>query len=221
MDDNIPRDFDAERTDAEIKFAQSSARSYLKSVQKVTYDRREPDTNDKRIAYAALAYAQDNLVGDSDHDNPLVVREQIVDVVTEIIRQGIETDPRRKYESLIPVDLPKKEPKKNHLAKLDTAMSDVHFAMAELSMDNQNKELRKVMAAANSWGERDDITPLERCHGLAHQLYGDYGQDTVMTADSATVPTDPGRNYARAYDHEFADKIKERSMRAAKELFGS
>jgi len=149
-------------------------------------------------------------------------RERVVDVVSEIIAMGNAIAPaQRFYDAMNNSDLPKDEPKKDHLSKLDTTISDMSFTFSELSMDRQNKELREVMEAATTWGEREDITPLERCHGLAQALYSEWGTDSVLSAEGGSVPTNPGRNYAKAYDHEFADRIKDRSMRAAKELFGS
>jgi Ni/Co efflux regulator RcnB len=96
--------------------------------------------------------------------------------------------------------------------------------------DKRTAELRQAFDIANHWAAEPDLTPMERCHGVAHDLYKIYGVDakefdfggTKFIPDSMRKAYDisAGQAYARHYDTHLSEQIKERKLRAAKDLFG-
>jgi len=98
----------------------------------------------------------------------------------------------------------------------------------------QNKrttEIRQAFDIANTWASEPDLTPMERCHGVAHELYKIYGVDAkpvrwdgdkevIPDIIKEAYPINAGQAYAQHYESQLADQIKSRSIRSAKELFG-
>jgi hypothetical protein len=229
MDKEEPnRDWNAEHREINEKGHQDLARLYIKDANKRkddTFFDGQPINSPNRLAARAIIA----LVGDRTNADFLDLhqhsRSEITNIAVEIIGQvNAQQVADSIYERVQAVDDPKNKPTpplNPHLSKLDQTMENMQYTFSELSMARRDDELREVMTAAVNWGNRDDLSPMERCQGLAHELYSEWGTDTVMTADGTTVPTSPGLNYARMYEHGFAEEIKARSMRAAKDLFGS
>ena len=96
---------------------------------------------------------------------------------------------------------------------------DVDKAIAIISEENKNlwsNERQMVqngyMQTAQKWAEKPDITPADAAHGVAYDIY------------CATHPfqhgVDTRQEYEKNYDETFASSIKERQMKAARDLFG-
>lgn len=225
MDKEEPnRDWNAGHREINEKGHQDLARLYIKDANKrkddTFFDGQPIDSPNRLAARAIIA-----LVGDRTDADFLDLhqhsRSEITNIAVEIIGQvNAQQVADSIYERVQAVDAPKDKPNPTP-SKLDQTMDDMRHVFSELSMASRDEELLETMAAASKWGEREDLNPMERCQGLAHELYSEWGTNSVLTADGTSVPTSPGRNYARVYDLEFADKISARSMRAAKDLFGS
>jgi len=71
---------------------------------------------------------------------------------------------------------------------------------------------------AQRWVGLPDLTPRERVHGAVHDLYSRYGYPQHGEGDQVVQPS---QEYAQHYESHFAEDIKFRTIRAAKDLFGS
>lgn len=96
--------------------------------------------------------------------------------------------------------------------------------------DERTTEIRQAFDIANSWATEPDLTPMERCHGVAHDIYQLYGVDKKafnLSDGQSYVPesmqkayqVNAGQAYAQHYDTHLSEQIQARSIRAAKELF--
>jgi len=96
---------------------------------------------------------------------------------------------------------------------------DVDKAIEIISEENKNlwsiqrlADQNGYMQTAQKWAEKPGITPADAAHGVAYDIY------------CATHPfqhgVDTAKEYAKNYDDTFKSSIKDRSMKAAKELFG-
>jgi hypothetical protein len=90
------------------------------------------------------------------------------------------------------------------------------------SCQKERKEgVEKAFAIAENWASKENLTPRELCHGVAHDFYKQYGKvGDVDPANGKHVDVDPSQDYSIHYDTQFGDQIAARSQRAAKELFG-
>jgi hypothetical protein len=85
-------------------------------------------------------------------------------------------------------------------------------------IDDLNYELRHFHAIAGRWGTKPGLTQLEACHGAIREAYG------LRFSGKVPQPTpvgefNPNRVYDAYYDMTYANQIKERTIRAAKDLF--
>jgi len=80
-------------------------------------------------------------------------------------------------------------------------------------------EARYFHAVAETWAAKPGLTVAEACHGVAHDAY--IGRFQEFTPVQPVGAYNPSRVYSEIYTTYNADKIKDRSMRAAKDLFGS
>lgn len=167
-----------------------------------------------RTAIAILRAVEDYQGEIFDPDN--AYREALIDVVGEITRQA-SSPAQRLYDALrvaTPSPMPEVE-----IPNFGRLLNEVAIERV-LSFGTQLAEVRDTVNTASTWGEREELSPMERCHGVAHELYQQFGATAVISSDGDVVAVDPGTCYAGRYEAHFADKIKERSIRAAKELFG-
>jgi hypothetical protein len=91
-------------------------------------------------------------------------------------------------------------------------------------------EIRQVFDIANTWATEPELTPMERCHGVAHDIYKIYGVDAksitfddkpfIPDSMQKAYPINAGQAYAQHYESQLSEQIKARSIRAAKDLFG-
>lgn len=77
---------------------------------------------------------------------------------------------------------------------------------------------------AEKWAHTPGLSVREVAHGVAHDLHALYAYDFGKSFDkdkprNPKYPT-PGQAYSKHYDQEFESKISDRSMRAAREMFG-
>lgn len=77
------------------------------------------------------------------------------------------------------------------------------------SKKKQQEEVERVFAVAESWNGRADVSPPERCHGVAHDVY-------VMVSGG----NGGSQIYSKHYEDRLADQIQNRLVRSARELFG-
>jgi hypothetical protein len=84
----------------------------------------------------------------------------------------------------------------------------------------RSKALANYFDVAQKWATYPGLTPVERCHGVAHDLYIQYGPTDGMGADGKRVQYVRTDDYGSYYNQQLVDQIQSRSIRAAKELFG-
>lgn len=70
---------------------------------------------------------------------------------------------------------------------------------------------KEYVALATVWAAREDLTPDERCHGVARDAY-------MKTLFAPTIVDEI--EYRDTFDVVMVNKIRDRTMRAGKELFG-
>jgi len=73
---------------------------------------------------------------------------------------------------------------------------------------------------ANRWSTAPELTPRERVHGATRELYHHYGPTQARDEHGRFVHVEAGPEYDAHYEAHFAEDIKFRSIRAAKDLFG-
>lgn len=81
-----------------------------------------------------------------------------------------------------------------------------------------NYELRHFQGIADRWGARSDVTQLEACHGAVREAYATRFDETIPKA-TPVGDFNPNRVYDTLFDMTYADQIKDRRIRTAKELF--
>jgi hypothetical protein len=74
---------------------------------------------------------------------------------------------------------------------------------------------------AQKWSSTPELTPRERVHGAVRDLYDHYGETRGTDAKGRSVEVKPGRDYDKHFELHFAEDIKMRTIRAAKDLFGT
>lgn len=88
----------------------------------------------------------------------------------------------------------------------------IHGQVVKVQEKQRSLEQTRYLQTAQIWAEKPGLTTAEACHGVAFDLY--------TTNNSFQHGTDTQQEYKQQYDDTFADKIKTRSIKAAKELFG-
>lgn len=97
--------------------------------------------------------------------------------------------------------------------------------------EQRTREVRQVFDIANQWATEPDLNPMERCHGVAHDIYtiyginqrpykGPNGQTRVDPAEQEAFPVNAGKAYSQHYDTHLSEQIRQNQIRAAKALFG-
>jgi sarcosine oxidase delta subunit len=94
----------------------------------------------------------------------------------------------------------------------DKAATIINDEATRYQQEKRTGTQTKYFAIANTWAKREELTPEERCHGVAHDTY-------LLSLPVATIVEQT--EYRSMYDSHMETKIKERSVKAAKELFGS
>jgi hypothetical protein len=77
-----------------------------------------------------------------------------------------------------------------------------------------------AFGVANRWSTAPELTPRERVHGATRELYHHYGPTQARDEHGRFVHVEAGPEYDAHYEAHFAEDIKFRSIRAAKDLFG-
>lgn len=91
-------------------------------------------------------------------------------------------------------------------------------------------EIRQVFDIANKWGAEPDLRPMERAHGVAHDIYALYGfeakptkvgnnENYVWPIMAQAYPISAGQAYAQHYDTNLSEQIRSNNLRLAKDLF--
>jgi hypothetical protein len=99
------------------------------------------------------------------------------------------------------------------------------------AVELRTHQIRQAFDIANQWATEPDLTPMERCHGVAHDLYALYGVDQkpinigplenyVPDSIQKAYPISAGKAYAQHYDTHLSEQIRQNQIRAAKDLFG-
>jgi outer membrane biosynthesis protein TonB len=82
----------------------------------------------------------------------------------------------------------------------------------------RQEETKAVFDTANRWANREDLSPLERCHGTAHEVYV---MDHHTARNGHKQQQARHESYMQQFDQRFAGEIEQRRIRAARELFPS
>jgi hypothetical protein len=80
----------------------------------------------------------------------------------------------------------------------------------------RQEETKAVFDTANRWASREDLTPLERCHGTAHEVYV---MDHPPSKAGHKQQQARHESYMTQFDQHFLGEIEQRRIRAARELF--
>lgn len=98
----------------------------------------------------------------------------------------------------------------------------IYREASEQAEARREQKLDEFFGVAQKWATLPDLTATERCHGVAHDFYLKYGVDGGVNPENGrSVDFNRSDDYGRKYDHNFADDIRTRQIRAAKELFGN
>jgi hypothetical protein len=85
--------------------------------------------------------------------------------------------------------------------------------------DHRFEKQENCFNIAESWSKKPDLSPAERCHGVAWEIQKNYG-DTFGVDDHGNVFTaNVGQEYAELYDIEKAPDIRDGLVRSASDLF--
>jgi Ni/Co efflux regulator RcnB len=158
---------------------------------------------------------------------PLLMKAQVAGQLVMAATMMLEDqNAEKQWES-------KSEEEKEAIIEHNRARSE-HWDQVALKemQDKRTNEIRQVFDIANTWATEPELTPMERCHGVAHDVYKLYGADAKpirWDSDKEVIPPiiqqaypiNAGQAYAQHYDTHLSDQIKSRTLRAAKDLFGS
>lgn len=100
------------------------------------------------------------------------------------------------------------------------AIEQVKQASEEDRIENLNEELRAYMNTAAKWAEAEGVHKEEACYGVARDAYLMRFNPAIARQEPSS-DFDPGRVFNEIFDMRFAEEIKARQIRAAKELFGN
>lgn len=122
--------------------------------------------------------------------------------------------PARTAEHTKPKAAKTAKPKTRDASLVKEVNADAKATMTAL----RQEETKAVFDAANRWGQREDLSPLERCHGTAHEVYTMDHQLTKSGQKRQQVRHDA---YVQQFEQHFMSEIENRRIRAARELFPS
>lgn len=98
----------------------------------------------------------------------------------------------------------------------------IYKEASEQAEARRDQQVNEFFDVAQKWATLPDLTATERCHGVAHDFYLKYGVDGGVDPNTGRgVDFNRSDDYGKKFDHNFADDIRARQIRAAKELFGS
>jgi hypothetical protein len=89
------------------------------------------------------------------------------------------------------------------------------------SEKHRAEALRHAFEVAQKWSTGTGLTPRERVHGAVRDLYEHYGEKIGLNQEGRAVHVSPGNDYDQHFELHFAEDIKMRTIRAAKDLFGT
>ena len=98
-------------------------------------------------------------------------------------------------------------------------------ARQERIADERAEERHVYFNIAEKWAEKSGLTPAEAAHGVAHDLYAEFGHtgEHVVVNEFSVKDILGGpelaADYGRLYDNIKASNIQAKSMRAAADLF--
>jgi hypothetical protein len=72
---------------------------------------------------------------------------------------------------------------------------------------------------AESWATKPDLSPAERCHGVAWEIQKNFGDTFGVDINGTVITADVGQEYATLYDVVNHDKIRDGLLRSAASLF--
>lgn len=104
---------------------------------------------------------------------------------------------------------------------VNDAVREVVQITRDERVDRLNDEVKLYHGVAEKWANMGpDITLREACHGVAHDTYA-LRFDPTIHRPTPEGPFNPSNVYGALYDINLENEIKERRVRAAKELFGN
>lgn len=103
---------------------------------------------------------------------------------------------------------------KHRAITLDAAKEEFKAYATKQQIACRSAEQESYFGLADLWGSVPGITPLEAAHGVAREMYLQHHQ---IKGPPAVIP----QEYDMLYDISYGDRIAERKMRAARDLFGS
>lgn len=142
------------------------------------------------------------------------INHEIADTLAEIIRQGMVPG-YNPYEETPVVDMSRFDLQPVEMDKpLDL------FARAHVKWGLERWEgVQGAFMAAERWSHRTDLTERERCHGVAHDVYHQTGTRVTLDRIGQDMPVDPGQDYVNFYENQFGTQIRNRTVKAAQDLF--
>jgi hypothetical protein len=94
----------------------------------------------------------------------------------------------------------------------EEGVSIMNDAIALARQNQHQKHQQRYLDIAEQWANKPNLTLREACHGVAY--------DTYCVAHPEQPKVMARQEYGQRYDSHFVDQIKNRQIKAAKDLFG-
>lgn len=95
--------------------------------------------------------------------------------------------------------------------------------MRQQLVDNINQhrtdKQEQCFDIAESWAKKPDLSPAERCHGVAWEIQKNFGDTFGVDINGSVITADVGQEYAQLYEVLNHDKIRDGLLRSAADLF--
>lgn len=85
----------------------------------------------------------------------------------------------------------------------------------------RQEELANAFDIAEKWANQPDLSKREVAHGVAYDFHRHYAKPHAVDLENGHVKMlNPAQDYQNHFNQQFEEDIKQRRIRAAKELFG-
>lgn len=128
-------------------------------------------------------------------------------MTAEMIRQDVIDDSKR-----VPMTAEEIAEANEERRQMNERLHSDHYA-------NRLTNTAIAFNAAEKWAKREDLTPTERCHGVAWQLRNDSKDTMGFDSQMQQVIAHPGNEYIDYYDQLKSEDIKNGMARSALGLF--
>lgn len=104
-----------------------------------------------------------------------------------------------------------------------TAALEHRKELRQQAVDNINnyrlQKQEQCFDIAESWAKKPDLSPAERCHGVAWEIQKNFGDTFGVDINGSVITADVGLEYSQLYDAVNHDKIRDGLLRSAASLF--